>query len=105
MGHLCYDELHEEINMCHHTHISNAAANGGYNCTCFHGYHLCADTFTCVSDDDFNEYTDDSRYNIEYDSSCGSGQFGFDNKCFSAHDQADYAAAHNHCSELGGRIA
>jgi hypothetical protein len=97
--------MHEEEAMCHHTSVKSSSI-AGYECVCFKNYHLCNDGFSCVTNNGYNKYNRRGEFDYEGATSCPSGQFGIDGKCFSvSSDKKSYSGAAEACENQGGSLA
>lgn len=98
-SHYCYSSMNEETVLCHHEHVDDASSETGYRCTCYDGYSLCHDQFTCVADRRMSYNGDDSA-------DCADGQTALDGTCYEASSsKASYADAASDCAARGGALA
>jgi hypothetical protein len=102
--HRCYENMHEEEAMCHHTSVKSSSI-AGYECVCFKNYHLCNDGFSCVTNNGYNKYNRRGQFDYEGATSCRSGQFGVDGQCFSvSSDKKTHSGAADACENEGGSL-
>jgi hypothetical protein len=101
----CYEDLGIETKLCHHDYVSdpNAPYGAGYRCTCYDGYKLCLDGFTCVAIDASNipPQTGD-------DTACSNKDnvYPYNGKCYAFQTKpATYKQAVANCEQQGAKLA
>lgn len=102
-SHLCYEELIDEAEFCHHNADMSSEHLFGYNCTCFSPYDLCDDKFSCIATPDVNWA---SHVHARNNAACAAGQVGIDSSCYEiSSSAASYSDAVSACASKGGQLA